>query len=663
MFACRTAPPPLEPIPATPRATPTPEATAPAATVVPTPSAGQSSPQTVRILVTAPTQAFPEPGRRYTVSGDGATRQVRGPIEISSDGRRPALQVGAFREAGHAEDVAERLRAGGVETLSRSGGGLVRVMALGGTGEDENALRARIAALGIIDAIRVADPAPARVTLRCEGREELRAGQFDVVPLDPEPVRVGGKRLRGRFIVRPGRSGVSLINVLELESYLRAVVPAEMGPRTFGAIEALKAQAVAARTYAVAHLGDHEDEGYDLCDSQACQVYGGVDVEHPLSDAAVVETAGEVVTHAGRPIDAMYHSTCAGHTEDAAAVFPERAAPYLKGVPCRGEARVELSKGAPSGPWVDGIERLALVAEEFARVLGVQPEAAALATRLGGGSPGKGLSGLARAYRLEGVAPLIRRDSLTDAGVMELLRIFQMPLPEAGDGTPRRRWELAGALRLAQLDGAVVNAGGRVVAGENAPLLVGDRTGYTFIGSAATLERRGERVRRGPVRAATGSPASGWFLGERLVAVEVEPLDEADARSAWVWWVREIPLAEIGRKLNVDGVRSFEVTRRGVSGRALSVKVVGARASSEMDAYRFRRTLDLPDTLFSVAIRSTPSGAAARFLGRGWGHGVGMCQNGAYGLALGGATYREILAAYYTGVEVTRWSFDRGGAR
>ena len=68
----------------------------------------------------------------------------------------------------------------------------------------------------------------------------------------------------------------------------------------------------------------------------------------------------------------------------------------------------------------------------------------------------------------------------------------------------------------------------------------------------------------------------------------------------------------------------------------------------------FRRALDLPDTLF-VAMRSgSTSQPAVRFLGRGWGHGVGLCQNGAYGLARGGATYQEILKTYYTGVEVTR---------
>jgi stage II sporulation protein D len=72
--------------------------------------------------------------------------------------------------------------------------------------------------------------------------------------------------------------------------------------------------------------------------------------------------------------------------------------------------------------------------------------------------------------------------------------------------------------------------------------------------------------------------------------------------------------------------------------------------------YAFRRALDLPDTLFVVQERTTPQGPVLRFLGRGWGHGIGMCQNGAYGKALAGSDYRRILAGYYTGIEVVRWT-------
>ena len=72
----------------------------------------------------------------------------------------------------------------------------------------------------------------------------------------------------------------------------------------------------------------------------------------------------------------------------------------------------------------------------------------------------------------------------------------------------------------------------------------------------------------------------------------------------------------------------------------------------------FRRALDLPDTLFVVVPSRDAGKPALRFLGRGWGHGIGMCQNGAYGLARGGAGYVEILKTYYTGVEITHWEGD-----
>ena len=69
-----------------------------------------------------------------------------------------------------------------------------------------------------------------------------------------------------------------------------------------------------------------------------------------------------------------------------------------------------------------------------------------------------------------------------------------------------------------------------------------------------------------------------------------------------------------------------------------------------------RRALDLPETLFEMTERRLPDGRRAMlFLGRGWGHGVGLCQNGAYGLARSGMSFESILEHYYTGAEIARW--------
>ena len=110
-------------------------------------------------------------------------------------------------------------------------------------------------------------------------------------------------------------------------------MPNELSPTTFGQIEALKAQAVAARTYIQRNLGQYRNEGYDICATDACQVYFGAGTEDPLATQAVVETRGVVATYDGKPINALYSSTCGGRTEDAENIFDEKV-PYLVSTIC-----------------------------------------------------------------------------------------------------------------------------------------------------------------------------------------------------------------------------------------------------------------------------------------------------------------------------------------
>jgi len=433
-----------------------------------------------------------------------------------------------------------------------------------------------------------------------------------------------------------------------------------MGPRSFPNVEALKAQAVAARTYAVAHLGDHVADGYDLCDSQACQVYEGAGAEQALTDRAVQETAGEILAFQGRPIDAMYQSTCAGHTEDAAALFPDRAQPYLKGVPCRGERVLSIGTGTATGTWGGMVERLGAVAQTIAVAAGVPREPRALATHLTGTHAGAGIPGLVRAFGVEGNAETLRVEhgKAAEEVALEMLSTFRLPLPPPPAAGSRTSWELALVVRLAQLAGSVQAVPGRLVPGPQGIRLVNDgaEPPRELTGREAVLERRGERWRRsGALSFASGSSAILWCAGTVCPLVEVEPLEAADDASLWTWWVRELTLDEISRRLGVAGVRRVNVLRRGVSGRALAVEAVSVSGSKEFGGMVFRRALDLPGTLFVAVPSRTPSGPSLRFLGRGWGHGIGMCQNGAYGLARGGATYTEILKTYSTGVEIARW--------
>ena len=144
---------------------------------------------------------------------------------------------------------------------------------------------------------------------------------------------IGGKPYRGSALVRPRPNGrVTAINLVDMESYLLGVVPYEIGRVGPELLEASKAQAVAARTYAFRYLGRRANLGFDVFATVADQVYGGAAGEHPPVSEAVLATAGEILTYNGEPIEAFYHSTCAGQTAAIEEVWPEQPRPYLVSV-------------------------------------------------------------------------------------------------------------------------------------------------------------------------------------------------------------------------------------------------------------------------------------------------------------------------------------------
>lgn len=146
-------------------------------------------------------------------------------------------------------------------------------------------------------------------------------------------VTINGIPYRGVAEVWTNSGGtLAGINELPLEEYLYGVVPRELPPVPFGLPEAQKAQAVTARTFALANMGRRSADGYDLLPTTADQVYGGLGAEHPVSTAAVDETAGVVAVHDGALITALYHSTSGGWTANSEDVFVT-ALPYLRGVP------------------------------------------------------------------------------------------------------------------------------------------------------------------------------------------------------------------------------------------------------------------------------------------------------------------------------------------
>ena len=165
------------------------------------------------------------------------------------------------------------------------------------------------------------------------GSTGQRVGKFNA-PLTATgrgPLSLAGfGSYRGSLEFRPsGAGGVSIVNLVGLDDYVRGVIAAEM-PASW-APEALKAQAVAARTYAI--TSDVSGGFYNLYPDTRSQVYGGVSAETPATDAAVAATAGQIVTYQGAPAITYFFSSSGGHTENVEDAWPGAAAsPWLRGV-------------------------------------------------------------------------------------------------------------------------------------------------------------------------------------------------------------------------------------------------------------------------------------------------------------------------------------------
>jgi stage II sporulation protein D len=150
-------------------------------------------------------------------------------------------------------------------------------------------------------------------------------------PLTPDGlVFIQQNWYRGLVELIPGEGGLIAVNQVGIDDYVSSVVGAEMGHRF--PPEALKAQAVAARSYALFHRNLRLERPFDLGDDQSWQVYKGVSSESNLTQVASQETSNQVLTFQGQVINAVFHSSSGGHTEDVANVWTEPL-PYLKGVP------------------------------------------------------------------------------------------------------------------------------------------------------------------------------------------------------------------------------------------------------------------------------------------------------------------------------------------
>lgn len=539
------------------------------------------------------------------------------------------------------------------------------------------------------------------------------------------PVRYNDRPYRGRIEVFANpRGALTVVNVLGLEDYVRGVVANELSPGGYPALEAQKAQAIAARTYALRNIGQFRAQGFDLLPTIRSQVYRGLSSEHPLSTRAVDETRGLIATYNGEPINALYTSTCGGRTEAAENIFND-AVPYLRGRECGMEGPGSLSsftikssrepaelKDEKNLPLA---RDLALLSMQSFGSLPSRLTDAWLAAPANVAEIRNWIASSARLARLPSpavgedlnrpgpfataISVAVFGESRADTLLNNIDVDYYLPLRDANEIPPINRADVAMLVRdgyLSVLPDAtlrprepmsrahVLRTVSRLLEGRsllqlqkgtarpttNGSLILRSTKGKDLpiqVRADAYLFRQlGEEIHQvSSVALVGGEPVTFHVnnVGE-VDFLEVRPAPNgasAERMSPFTNWTTELSLGQIQARLaryarGIGPITDVRVAARGSSRRAIDLEVIGTAGTSHVRGGRIRSVLGLREQLFVIERKLDSEGRTVgfSFAGRGWGHGVGLCQVGAYGLAKQGLTYSEILKAYYTGIELTK---------
>ena len=529
----------------------------------------------------------------------------------------------------------------------------------------------------------------------------ITAESILIMPATAQTIAIKEKPYRTAVRVFVNSRGLlNIINELGLEDYLKGVVPAEMGPKVYDELEALKAQAVAARTYAVRRMNQFRTEGFDICPGPACQAYLGFSGEEALSSRAVTDTAGLVMTYQGQLIDALYTATCGGETSDVATMFPGRNDPYLKRSRCVELEMLSVAGRADSGMLTEQqmnarvFAALANIAESSswsARDVQTAVERAASASGLTVGNIEPAISSRrkdvlrfladylnfaadAKTLTLPEDRKYFFPQSLNDdsayLAAAFLIKYGMWPAQEIDHidlNAAMPRDELFAILNawmrkhemLSDANGKIAALDGRKVTLKNE----GKLTSYTLPAGIPIFRRLGDRFEE--------YASVPVMIGDRAV-VQLNPRKQPvalivvgnydgaafDRTSSFSNWTRSYRSEELVKSINNRNPITQLVDLRPVTIDA-SQRIAEMEVTAEggrkfmLRGLPVRWSLNVPDNLF-VFEKSKDADGVDRytFYGKGWGHGIGMCQVGAYGMAFRGWTFDRILKNYYAGIEI-----------
>jgi peptidoglycan hydrolase-like amidase len=401
------------------------------------------------------------------------------------------------------------------------------------------------------------------IWLKTKEKPELSGGwkEITISPSQADtPIKAGTRRYRGKIKLSVAKKEILVINVIPIEQYLYGVVPEELGSSY---IEANKAQAVVARTFALGHLGIFEKYGHDFSSGTSYQVYGGFNEEQPLCNKAVDDTKGLIITSGGKLAKyPLYHSTCGGTTTDNETVFLTNPIPYLRSVVCDDK--------------VEGLKN--------------------------------GFSGDQRPVPITSASPY------SGPGMFNDEQATPSPTPAVTD-TP-------------------------------APILTPS--------PSPTVQN--------PVIKSTA------IMKGNNINFDVEPAN-CSMSSYYRWevkWTND-ELSKIIDKSYIEDdtgtIKDLVAEKRGPDGRVSILKIVTDKGKFRVRGDEIRPTFqfkgkngamrNLYSSRFNIVKTKQDDSVVWIFKGSGWGHGAGMCQFGALGLAKKGCRFEQILKKYYKGIEIT----------
>jgi stage II sporulation protein D len=682
------------------------------------------------------------------------TRQVKAQLSGSPIRERPGrvyrVQIASLKTSNEADQLARRLRQRFVEPVkvdfnNRAGSFDVAVGEFSSQ-KDAQTFMVRVMNAGYKKTwVAKDDREDKREVLQIKAvssNGELVAAERERLILasqneETAPLRYNNNAYRGRIELLVNKRGrISVINVLPMEDYVRGVVPNELSPSGFPMLEALKAQAVAARTYALYNRGQFASEGFDLLATPLSQVYGGMSTEHPLTDQAVRETRGIVATYNGKPINALYTSTCGGRTESSEFVFNEPV-PYLLSVACepQRQRRTESETNRPNRE--ESFERMLKTQRRMEPVLNeagraITREIALLdilqfslpinppANYFAASANSKEiLKWIARAAEVIGrTEPESPKDAASLGGFARLLAktlygedrpsVLLSPADadyllgeDAADIPAASRTEVAALLqegiispgpdgslhpRATLTRGTVLQAISRALFKIGRPAFESG-TARPFAGRTIKIRKEknkepidfeiskdfylfrsinNEAFPATSIKIIGGEKVSYHLDSKgRIDYLEVQPNPNgaaSDRFSVYSRWQVQLTAAELKARLsearvNVGEILDLQPMKYGLSHRLAELKIIGTEGQRSLTGLRIRSALGLRESLFIILRDLDSQGKinSFRFLGRGWGHGVGMCQVGAYGLAMEGLVYQDILKTYYSNIELTKY--------